>query len=111
MSVRNLDGIASGHSGQVGVVENESTDACGELGVEFLCDLPQRAAALVAVEPDVSPGDVLVGDPALPRAGNSHDQDHLAVFGWVRRRLPSLAYRAEGASKIGAHPVEAKTRG
>ena len=43
--------------------------------VELVGERSERAAALVAVEPDVAARDVLRRDPALARAGNAHHQD------------------------------------
>ena len=59
----------------------------------------KRAAALVAVEPDVAAGDVLLGDAALPGSRDAHHEDHVRVV--LRRAAGVRASRARPAERAG----------
>ena len=75
---RRLDHEAAGRAGQVRVVEDDSPFARRQALVEHGGELAQGPAALVAVQPVVSTGDVVRGDAALARAGDPHHEDDVA---------------------------------
>jgi hypothetical protein len=99
MTVRRLDHVAASGARQVGVVEHDTPSSGRKLVLERLGKLAQRSSTLVAVEADVTSGDVLVGDPALPRSGDAHDDNHLRVIQRSRSFDPSRTRCAERASE------------
>ncbi len=58
---RGLDDVATRHPGEVRVVEHHLGRTPGEDGFELGRELPERATALVAVEPYEAAFDVLLG--------------------------------------------------
>src|SRR5206468_9781587 len=74
MPGRRLDRIAPLGTREIRVVEDELANTGGQLLVERDGEVAQRPSALVAVEPDVAAGDVLLRDAALPRARDAHDE-------------------------------------
>ena len=66
-------------AGEVGVVEDDPAVSCNECFVECSVEVAQRATAFVAVEAEVSAGDVLVRVAGFAGARDAHDDDHLAV--------------------------------
>ena len=91
---RRLDHEAAGRAGQVRVVEDDSPFARRQALVEHGGELAQGPAALVAVQPLVSTGDVVRGDAALARAGDPHHQHDVA-----RSRPAAPARRPAGAER------------
>ena len=75
-----------------------------ELLIERSGDVAQRASALVTVQADVAAGDVLLGDAALARSGDTHHEDDVAIRAAgprarrdaLRRRFPARR-RSTGA--------------
>ena len=79
MSAGCVDDVAPRRAREVRVVEHHPSRAGRERRVELVGERPERASALVAVQPDVAARDVLRRDPALARAGNAHHQDDVRV--------------------------------
>src|SRR5688500_8149583 len=85
MAARRGDDVAPCGAREIGVVEHDPPSPRPELVLQQVGERPQRPSALVAVEPQVPAGDVLLGYPALPGSRDAHDQDDFAVS--VRSRL------------------------
>jgi hypothetical protein len=97
MPRRGLDHMAPCRARQIRVVEHGPSNTRGQLLVELRGELAQGAAALVAVESDVASGGVLLGDAALPRSWNAHEEDDLPVLPRTPAVAASPAGPAEGA--------------
>ena len=107
MTSRCVEHVAARGPAEVGVVEDDSPLAGVEPALEFLGELAQRAAALVAVEADVAARGVLAGDARLAGARDAHDQHDLPLgrgerVGCRERdggRVPGTARRAARAAE------------
>ena len=79
MTTGHLQHLVPRRAREVRVVQHDAAGAASHLAVELVGEGAERAAALVAVEPDVATGDMLLRDRALPGAGDAHHENDLRV--------------------------------
>ena len=94
---RRVDDVAPRRAGDVRVVEHDPTLTRGQLRVERVGEVAQRARALVAVEAAVPAGDVLLGEAGLPRPGDAHHEHDVPV---ARRRRSGARPRTSERGQV-----------
>jgi hypothetical protein len=100
-----VDDVAAGGPGQVGVVEHDPLGAGGQRLVEGGGDVGQRAASLVAVEPHGALGVEGAGHPGLARPGDADEHDRLGLRRRRAGRRRSAGNRCHGLAAV-QRPVE-----
>jgi hypothetical protein len=95
VSARGVDHVASRGAGQIGVVEHHTPGARGELVLQRVRELAEGSPAFVAVQPDETPRDVVLGHAALPGSRDAHDEDDVGVVSRTRALGGSRARPAE----------------
>ena len=113
---RRVDDVAPRRAGDVRVVEHDPTLTRGQLRVERVGEVAQRARALVAVEAAVPAGDVLLGEAASspPRRCPSRARRPRRASASRRARgrgRPSAARSSAASSRVAAREAETAVSG